>query len=101
MGRKELMEIYFAPEADIAETQLQILRGDSDEWGKLINRVSSGEIERERVRAEGDEAAAEELAVKVEEIPTKCPNCGGGLTTPIVRGMHEINCEYCSTVIRL
>jgi hypothetical protein len=100
-GRKELLELLFAPEADTAEARLRLIDADSDEWARLIDRVKSGEIEQERVRAEGEEAEAQELSVEVDEIPTKCPNCGANLTTPVVRGMREINCEYCSTVIRL
>ncbi len=102
-GRKEMLEILFAPEADISEATLRLIGADSDEWAKLITRVKTGEIEQERVRAEGEEAAeAEEpRTVQVQETPTKCPNCGALLTTPIVRGMREIACEYCGTLIRL
>ena len=101
LGRSEILEIYFAPEADIAEARLRLLGADSDEWARLIKRVKSGEIEQERVRAEGEEAAEEALTVQVDEVPTKCPNCGAILTTPVVRGMREITCEYCGTIIRL
>ncbi len=106
LGSKELLEINFAPEADISQARFQLLSADSEEWAQLIQRVKSGEIERERVAAaagEQDQAAPTEqpAAVEVSEIPTKCPNCGALLTQPVVRGMREITCEYCFTVIRL
>ncbi|MBN1955134.1 MAG: hypothetical protein JW900_08810 [Anaerolineae bacterium] len=102
MGRKEILDVLFAPDATISDVKLRLIQADSDEWARLIKKVKSGEIERERVRAEGEETApVEELTVQVEEIPTKCPNCGAAFTTPIVRGMREIVCGYCSTVVRL
>lgn len=101
LGRKEMLEVYFAPEADISEARLRLLGGaDSEEWAALIGRVHSGDIERERVKLEEEEAVKAE-PVTPAEVPTKCPNCGAILTTPIVKGMREITCEYCGTVIRL
>ncbi len=101
LGRKEMLEIRFAPEADISEARLRLLGGaDNEEWAALIGRVRSGDIEKERVRTEEEEPAKAE-PVAPAEVPTKCPNCGAILTTPIVKGMREITCEYCGTVIRL
>ncbi|HHS97397.1 MAG TPA: hypothetical protein ENK08_05785 [Chloroflexi bacterium] len=101
LGRKEMLEIRFAPEADISEARLRLLGGaDNEEWAALIGRVRSGDIEKERVRTEEEEPARAE-PVAPAEVPTKCPNCGAILTTPIVKGMREITCEYCGTVIRL
>ncbi|HEY74742.1 MAG TPA: hypothetical protein G4O00_00995 [Thermoflexia bacterium] len=101
LGRKEMLEVLFAPEADISEARLRLLGGaDNEEWAALIGRVRSGDIEKERVQVEGEEAAEAE-PVAPAEVPTKCPNCGAILTTPIVKGMREITCEYCGTVIRL
>lgn len=101
LGRKEMLEIRFAPEADISEARLRLLSGaDNEEWAALIGRVRSGDIEKERVQVEGEEPVTAE-PVAPAEIPTKCPNCGAILTTPVVKGMREITCEYCGTVIRL
>ncbi len=100
--RREMLELFFAPEADISEARLRLLDADSEEWARLIGRVRSGDIDKERIQleeAEAEEAEAEEKAA--QEVPTKCPTCGALLTTPIVKGMREITCEYCGTVIRL
>ena len=43
----------------------------------------------------------EEVAKRVKNAPTKCPSCGGAITQPILRGMENINCQYCGDVIRL
>jgi hypothetical protein len=44
-----------------------------------------------------DQAAVE----KVKTAPTQCPNCGGSITKPVLRGMDTITCEFCGNVIRL
>ncbi len=101
LGGQEVLEVLFAPDADIASAYFVLLNATNEEWVTLINKVRSGEIDRERVRAEGEAAVSEAPTVQVSEIPTKCPNCGAGLTTPVVRGMREVTCAYCGMIIRL
>jgi hypothetical protein len=96
LGRKEMMELLFTPEADLSGAVLRLRGADNQEWAGLIGRVKSGEIARERTRPK-DEAAIE----SARAAPTKCPTCGAALDVEIVRGMREITCEYCGTVIRL
>jgi predicted nucleic acid-binding Zn-ribbon protein len=101
LGHKEMMEIDFAPDARYTKVALRLIGADNEAWTRLINRVKTGDIDRERVRAAEDAAAEEQLTVQVDEPPTKCPNCGALFTAPIVRGMREISCDYCGTVVRL
>jgi DNA-directed RNA polymerase subunit L len=102
LGRKDMLEIHFAPGSRYTELHLHLLSMDNKDCIQLINRVRTGEIDRERVQVEGEgEAEQEAVAMQVEEIPTKCPNCGASFTTPIVRGMRELTCDYCGTVVRL
>ena len=96
MGRKEMLELRFAPEADLSGATLRLLGAENEKWAGLIGRVKSGEIAKERTRPE-DEAVVE----AVRAAPTKCPTCGATLDVAVVRGMREITCEYCGTVIRL
>ena len=63
---------------------------------KFISWVESFEIAKERAKPK-DEAVVE----AVRAAPTKCPTCGATLSVEIVRGMREITCEYCGSVIRL
>ena len=95
-GRKEILELQFTPEADLSGAVLRLRGADNEEWAGLIGRVLSGDIASERTRPK-EEAAVE----AAREAPTKCPTCGALLTTTVVRGMREINCEYCGAVIRL
>jgi hypothetical protein len=96
MGHKEMLELLFAPEADLSGATLRLRGSDNEEWAGLIGRVKSGEIAKERTRPK-DEAAVE----TARAAPTKCPTCGATLAVEIVRGMREITCEYCGSVIRL
>ena len=96
LGRKEMLELLFAPEADLSGATLRLRGADNEEWAGLIGRVKSDEIVKERTRPK-DEATVE----AARAAPTKCPTCGATLSVEIVRGMREVTCEYCGTVIRL
>jgi len=96
LGRKEMLELRFAPEADLSGATLRLHGVENEEWAGLIGRVKSGEIAKERTRPK-EEAVVE----AARAAPTKCPTCGATLDVEIVRGMREITCEYCGTVIRL
>jgi hypothetical protein len=97
LGRKEMLELLFTPEADFSDATFRLHGGAKNEdWDVLIGRVKSGEIDKERSRPK-DEAAAE----AARSAPTKCTTCGATLPAEIVRGQREITCEYCGSVIRL
>ncbi len=96
IGRKEMLELVFSPEADFDGATLRLLNARNEDWLGLIKRVKSGEIDKERTQPKD-----EEVVEAVRTAPTKCPSCGATLSVEIVRGMREITCEYCGTVIRL
>lgn len=96
LGHKEMMEVLFAPEADLSGATLRLRGANNEEWAGLIGRVKSGEIAKERTRPK-DEATVE----AARAVPTKCTTCGATLSVEITRGMREITCEYCGSVIRL
>lgn len=97
LGHKEMLELLFAPDAALSGVTLRLKEGaDNEEWAAMIGRVKSGEIDKERTKPK-DQAAVE----AARSAPTKCPTCGATLSAQIVRGMQEITCEYCGSVIRL
>ena len=96
LGRKQLLELLFAPEADLGGALLHLRGADNEEWVGLIGRVKSGEIANERTKPKD-----EEVVEQVRNVPTKCPTCGATLAADLARGMHEITCEYCGSVIRI
>jgi len=95
-GGKELLELLFAREADIDEATLRLKGAKNEDWAAAIGRIQSGEIAKERTKPK-DEAVVE----AAQAAPSKCPYCGATLEVVVVRGMREISCDYCGSVIRL
>jgi hypothetical protein len=94
-GGKDLIHLKLSS-GDYAETTFEVKGGvDSKSYAQQLNRVITGDIEKERA-IPIDEAAAE----AVREAPTACTVCGATLPA-ITRGMTEVTCEYCGTVVRL
>jgi hypothetical protein len=96
LGSKQLLDIVFTSDADLSGVTMRVIGADNDEWAALIGRVRSGEIANERTSPK-DETAVE----AARKAPTKCTTCGATLDVEIVRGMREIKCDYCGSIIRL
>ncbi|MBI5930187.1 MAG: hypothetical protein HY862_12820 [Chloroflexi bacterium] len=96
-GGIDLVTLKFGSGGPFGETTLEIKDGLHAQWfaGKL-KQAASGEIESERV---GEHKTVTMQAVV--DAPTMCPSCGATFTEPIVRGMTQISCTYCGTVVRL
>ncbi len=101
LSRKELLHLRFSERTRElpGEVTLQLKGTTNEAWLSLIRRVQNGEIEAERYETEQTEAAPTPPPPSPAEIPTKCPACGGKLP-PIFKGMREVTCEYCGTVVR-
>ncbi|MBA3072619.1 MAG: hypothetical protein FP831_03415 [Anaerolineae bacterium] len=93
---EDWIELVLATGSFSREVSLHLDGQDSAEWQKLINRVKTKEIDADRAIAL-DQAAVE----KAKTAPTQCPNCGGAITKPVLRGMDTITCDFCGNVIRL
>jgi hypothetical protein len=93
---EDWIELVLATGSFAREVSLHLDGQDSEDWQKLINRVKTKEIDADRALAL-DQAAVE----KAKTAPTQCPNCGGAITKPVLRGMDTITCEFCGNVIRL
>jgi len=95
IGKKEILEFDFGTSVKVRSALLR-LEADSDAWQALIGRVKSGDIAGERT-APKDKAAVQ----AARAAPAQCNVCGATITQAVVKGMTEIKCEYCGTVIRL
>jgi len=93
---EDWIELVLATGSFSREVSLHLDGQDSAEWQKLINRVKTKEIDADRAIAL-DQAAVE----KAKSAPSQCPNCGGAITKPVLRGMDTITCDFCGNVIRL
>jgi len=93
---EDWIELVLASGSFDRDTRLHLDGQDCKEWQKLITRVKNKDIDAERAM-EVDQEAVE----KVKSAPTECPNCGGAITKPVLRGQDMITCEFCGNVIRL
>jgi hypothetical protein len=104
LSKKELLHLRFRdpPPRLAGETTVRLKGTTNEEWSALIKRVQSGEIESDRIGAESGarEPETEGPTTPPREIPTKCPSCGARLPA-VMKGMRELNCEYCDAVLRL
>ncbi len=98
IGKKDFLELFFSSDAARPRVLFH-LKGDSEKWRGLFQRVISGDFDHEMI-AEAAETLAEEKA-QVANVPTVCPNCGGPLDQNIARGVQSITCDYCGNVIRI
>jgi gas vesicle protein len=95
LGGKDLVHLKLSS-GDFAELTLEVKGGVDCKWYvQQVNRVVNGEIENERA-VPVDESVAE----AVKNAPTVCPTCGATLPS-IARGMTEMTCDYCGTVVRI
>ncbi|MCZ7542212.1 MAG: hypothetical protein M5R40_01135 [Anaerolineae bacterium] len=95
-GRKDMIDLALSASAPYGQLVVEVKKGDNDWWLRQINRARTGTLANERV---GSKTLGVDEVV-LSEAPTTCPNCGGVLPE-IVKGMTQLQCAYCSTVIRL
>lgn len=93
---EDWLELQLASGSFARDAKLHLDGQDSVNWHKLITRVKTREIDSDRA-FEIDKSAVE----IARSAPTKCPNCGGAITKPVLRGMDSITCDFCGNVIRL
>lgn len=105
LGKQERLTLRFTTRTegqDVSHAQMRLLQGaDNQAWVGKIQQVQRDEL-RPVEGLSGSPGAAPDPgdAATPQEIPTRCPSCGALITTPIVKGMHEVKCEYCGAIIR-
>jgi hypothetical protein len=78
------------------QVHFHIFSQDGTVWQGLINRAKSKDFDRDRAIK-----LSQQEVEKVRQAPSICPQCGGTITKPVLRGQDNITCEYCGYVIRL
>lgn len=104
-ARKEFLTLRMEGGDGPPEVLLNLRGTDNEEWARLIRRAGEGQLAAEQHDAETlspQQESAEGEAGSEEQapLPTKCPACGAALPT-IYRGMQQITCEYCGTLINI
>lgn len=93
---QDMLELKFTPGNFDRQVVLHLFEEDCEAWQKWIVSAKNHDLDSIRVIAV-DKAAID----KVKSVPTQCPQCGGLITKPVLRGMDTITCEFCGKVIRL
>ena len=94
LNKDDYIELRFASGAPFDVLHLHIWQR-GDEWVSLLNRAKAADFDQARA-IPIDKAVIE----KIKNAPTQCPECGGTVNQPILRGMDSITCEYCGVPIR-
>ena len=104
LKRKELLTLRFSERTreTPGEITLQLKHTDNDTWVEKIHRVKSGKIDLARPDHEVPHPVQPESESDREdqEVPTICPNCSAPLP-PAFKGMQQLACDYCGTVVNL
>ncbi len=93
---QDFLEINFASGAQYNSAQFHIHNQDCEDWKGLINKVQSGEFDKNRT-----EQVDQEIIEKIKNAPSICPQCGATITVPILRGMEQFSCQFCGCIIKL
>lgn len=97
LGGIDLIHIQFGSGGPFGDTTIEVKGGiDAKFFASKLQQVASGEIEKER-GVERNQALVEAIA----DLPTTCPVCGATFNQEIVRGMSQLECAYCGSVVRI
>ncbi len=95
-GHEDHIEMTFASGAPFYSVHFHLDGQDCNEWQGLLGKAKSKDFDHDRAVAI-DQADID----KVKAAPAQCPTCGGTISTPVLRGMDSLTCEFCGYVIRL
>ena len=95
-GDGEALQFSFGPAGPVPRATFKLSQPVAEDWLVMVGRARSGGYVQDQVV----EVSAEELD-RIRNAPQQCSNCGAAFTAPILRGQHEIVCEYCGIVERI
>ena len=95
-GDGEVLQFSFGPAGPVPRAIFKLSQPVADDWLVMVGRARSGGYVQDQVV----EVSADELE-RIRNAPQQCSNCGAAFTAPILRGQHEIVCEYCGIVERI
>lgn len=110
MSTQEFLALRLEGGEGPPEVELRLKNAANEAWAKLLRQAKEGRFDVERFDAnpleemqeqavKADAAAEAGDQMESKNLPTRCPNCNGQLPT-IYKGMTEITCEYCGSVVR-
>lgn len=97
LGGIDLIHIEFGSGGPFGETTIEVKGGiDAKFFANKLKLVISGDVEKERGQTPRQ---AEVEALK--DAPTICPTCGATFDQPVTRGLMQLTCAYCGSIVRL
>ncbi|MCB9435783.1 MAG: hypothetical protein H6673_02160 [Anaerolineales bacterium] len=97
LGGIDLIHIQFGSGGPFGDTTIEVKGGiDAKVFASKLQQVANGDIEKER-GVERNQALVDAIA----ELPTTCPVCGATFNQDVVRGMTQLECAYCGSVVRI
>jgi hypothetical protein len=97
LGGKDMVHMEFSSGGPGGTATIEVKGGINANWyAQQLERAKNGDIDQERALE-----VAPEVVEMLRNAPTACENCGAPFSMPITRGMTEIACEYCGTIVRL
>lgn len=101
MGHEDHLDFEFGAGAPFPLAHFHIKGQESDEWLGIVKRVQTGDIQSERTAASAAPASPAQAAdAAASNAPQRCSACSAPITTPIMHGQRQIECEYCGTTMR-
>lgn len=92
---KSHLRLVFTSQGPYNQVQFRVTSGSNSEFCRLISRIQSGELLKNRT-----EEIDQESLERLRNVPSECPACGGMVTQKVLRGQNETTCEYCGFVMR-
>lgn len=99
-GNEDHLDFEFGSGAPYPLAHFHIKGQESDEWVGLVKRVQTGDIQTERTVVDTAPTPVQLANESASNAPQRCTACSAPITTPIMHGQRQIECEYCGTTMR-
>ncbi len=97
-GGIDLIHIQFGSGGPFGDVTIEVKDGlHAKVFASKLRQATKGDIERERGLEQTDKALVEAIA----DLPTTCPVCGATFDQEITRGMTQLECAYCGSIVRI
>lgn len=97
-GGIDLIHIQLGAGAPFGDLTIEVKEGiHAKVFASKLRQAANGEIAKERGLEQSDKALVEAIA----DLPTTCPVCGATFDQEITRGMTQLECAYCGSIVRI
>ena len=97
MGKEDILDLVLGANAPVSRARFHLKGEESADWAAWINRVKSGDVDRDRAARFQEEVAG--AAAVALSFPSQCPSCFATVPVP-PRGVQAVTCEFCGGLIK-